>query len=320
MGTEDPQEGAPGVGTTLAGAAVVVTGAGRGLGRAYAESAAAEGAAVVVNDVDAAEAERVAAAITGAGGRAVASAHDVVDPVHVQAMVDLCVDTFGGLDGLVNNAGLYHESLPWEESPERMRRAVEVNLLGAMHCLAAAARVMVAAGGGSIVNASSGGLFGFPTVSTYAATKGGLLALTRSAALDLDDCGVRVNAVSPKARTRMTESALGRRLVPDGSAAAPLHGIDRMTPERVAPLVTYLLGPAAEGITGQFFRFDGDRISVVPDVAFADHPGVKRDGWDVAAVADSFAGPLRAHLQPFGVERRLPPRLRAAGEPGASSA
>jgi NAD(P)-dependent dehydrogenase (short-subunit alcohol dehydrogenase family) len=307
-------------GRSLVGAAVIVTGAGRGLGRAYAESAAAEGAAVLVNDVDAAEAEQVAAAITSAGGRALACAHDVVDAEQVQAMVDLCVGSFGGLDGLVNNAGLYHESVPWEETPERMRRAVEVNLLGAMHCLAAASRVMVGAGRGSVVNASSGGLFGFPTVSTYAATKGGLLALTRSAALDLEDRGVRVNAISPKARTRMTESALGRRLVPDGSAAAPLEGIDRMTPARVAPLVTYLLGPLAEGITGQFFRFDGDRISVVPDVAFDDHPGVERAGWDVAAVAEAFTGPLGECLQPFGVERRLAPRVRPAAPSANSSA
>jgi NAD(P)-dependent dehydrogenase (short-subunit alcohol dehydrogenase family) len=303
------------VDNSMAGRAVVVTGAGRGLGRAYALDAAAAGAAVVVNDVDAAETEAVVAQIRAARGRAVPAVADVSDPRQAASLVDTCVTTFGRLDGLVNNAGLYHESPPWEETPERMHRAVSVNVLGAMYCLSAAARTMRARGGGSIVNASSGGLFGFPTVSTYAATKGALLSLTWSAALDLAECGIRVNAVSPKAITRMTATALGRRLVPPGAGAAPLDGIADRTPERIAPLVTYLLSPLAEGITGQLFRFDGERICVVGSVAFDDHPGETRPGWDVAAVADAFDGPLGDHLQAFGVERRLPPR-RAGAAPG----
>lgn len=300
----------PDIGGGLAGTAVVITGAGRGLGRAYAHAAGAAGAGVVVNDVDGAEADRVTAEIGASGGRAVASAHDVSDAGQAEALIDAAVTAFGRLDGLVNNAGIYHESPPWEEDPQRMWRAVSVNVLGAMYCLAAASRVMRAGGGGSIVNASSGGLFGFPTVSTYATTKGALLALTRSAALDLEACGVRVNAISPMAITRMTGSALGRRLVPSGAADAPLAGITERTPERIAPLVTYLLGPRSTGITGQFFRFDGNRISVVPQVPFDDHPGVVREAWDVDDVAEAFDGPLGEHLQPYGVERRLPPRRR----------
>lgn len=159
----------------LDGRAIVVTGAGRGLGRAYALDLAAHGASVVVNDVDEAEAVAVAEQI---GVRAVASGHDVTDPAAVTALIDRCVEAFGRLDGLVNNAGLYHEAPPWEETADRIRRVVSLNVVGALLCQAAASRVMRETGGGAIVNASSGGMFGFPAVSTYAATKGALAALT----------------------------------------------------------------------------------------------------------------------------------------------
>ena len=291
----------------LDGRAVIVTGAGRGLGRAYARDLAAHGAHVVVNDVDAAEADAVAAEL---GGSALPSHHDVSDPAAVDALVATCVDRFGRLDGLVNNAGLYHEALPWEERPEAIRRAVSVNVVGALLCQAAASRVMRDQGGGAIVNASSGGMFGFPAVSTYAATKGALAALTYSSALDLEAAGIRVNAISPKALTRMTENALGRGLAPSPAAAPPLAGIEDRPPERIAPLVTFLLSDLAEGITGQFLRFDGTRVSIVTTPAFADHPYAVADSWDPETFGRVFAGELAAHLQPYGVERRTVPRAR----------
>jgi NAD(P)-dependent dehydrogenase (short-subunit alcohol dehydrogenase family) len=290
----------------MGGRAVIVTGAGRGLGRAYAVDLAANDASVVVNDVDADEARAVAAEITAAGGSAVASGHDVTDPAAVDALIALCTSTFGRLDGLVNNAGVYHEALPWEEDPASIRRAVLVNVVGALQCQAAASAVLRAGGGGAIVNASSGGMFGFPAVSTYAATKGALAALTYSSALDLEAAGIRVNAISPMAYTRMTRGALGRDL----GDAPPLAGIEDKSPAAVAPLVTFLLSDLAAGITGQFLRFDGHRISVVTTNAFADHPNVTADRWDPPAIATAFDGPLAPHLQPYGVTRRMPPRAR----------
>lgn len=221
-----------------------------------------------------------------------------------------CVSAHGRLDGLVNNAGLYHEAVPWAEEPEAIRRAVAVNVVGSLLCQSAASKIMRDQGGGAIVNASSGGMFGFPAVSTYAATKGALAALTYSSALDLESAGMRVNAISPMALTRMTHNALGRGLTPSTSDKAPLAGIEDKPPERIAPLVTFLLSELAEGITGQFFRFDGTRLSIVTTNAFADHPNVAAERWDLAAFGDALTGPLAGHRQLYGVERRLPPRTR----------
>jgi NAD(P)-dependent dehydrogenase (short-subunit alcohol dehydrogenase family) len=289
----------------LEGRGVVVTGAGRGLGRAYALDAARAGATVVVNDVDAEPAEAVVAEIEAVGGDARVSTDDVSDPSQAEALIDTCVDAAGHLDGLVNNAGLYHEAPIWEEDPARVRRVVEVNLLGAVNCTIFAARAMGA--GGAIVNASSAGLFGFPTAVTYGTTKGGVTALTYGAALDLEERGVRVNAISPKAFTRMTENALGRKTKPLGGEEAPLADIEKHLPETIAPLTTFLLSDLAAGITGQFFRFNGQQLSVVPTTAFADHPHeYAEEGWTPEALAAAFDGPLSPALQPFGVERRVP--------------
>lgn len=283
----------------LAGRAVVITGAGRGLGRAYALHAAQHGAAVVVNDVDPDHAAQTGAEIVAAGGQAVISSHDVSDPAAAEALVTLCRQCFGRIDGLVNNAALYHEAPPWREDPDRLRRMVEVNLLGVMYCGRAATQAMVAQGSGAIVNASSGGLFGFPSTGAYGATKAAVMSLTYAWALDLEEAGVRVNAISPMAATRMTGSSLGRTLVP----------ADR-TPDRIAPLVTYLLSDLAAGVTGQFLRFDGERLRVVTHHTFDEHPTAVRDQWDVAGVAAAFDTELAEQLEPYGVERRLPPRRR----------
>jgi NAD(P)-dependent dehydrogenase (short-subunit alcohol dehydrogenase family) len=283
--------------TSLDGRAVVVTGAGRGLGRAFARHAAGAGAAVVVNDVDGDLARETVAGITAAGGCAVPSAHSVADPEQAGALVEGCVAEFGRIDGLVNNAGLNYAVSPWEEDPARVRELVEVNVLGVIYTGLAAVRAM--RHGGSIVNISSGAALGQRARGTYAASKGAVASLTYSWALDLEAAGIRVNAVCPLARTRMV---LGcersqRNCPPD------------RTPERIAPLVSFLLGDRARGVTGQVVRCNGPQLHIVGQPYFK-APVLEREFWDEQSVARAFGEVFGAHLEPYGLEKRLPPTLR----------
>ncbi|MDQ3154540.1 MAG: SDR family oxidoreductase [Actinomycetota bacterium] len=279
----------------LDGRAVVITGAGRGLGEAFAVHAADAGAAVVVNDIDGDLAEAVTARIRERGGRAVASCQSVRDPDQADAVIDRCVAEFGTVDGLVNNAALNHEALPWEDDPERVRELIEVNVLGVLFCGMAASKVMRRARKGSIVNISSGSSFGQHRAGAYAASKGAVASLTYAWALDLESLGVRVNAVCPLARTRMVEAS------PRASLACP----PERTPDRIAPLITYLLADRSAGVTGQLVRFLGDQLHLVrqPDVK---EPVLHRERWVADDIASAFDVVLREHLEPFGLEKRVP--------------
>jgi NAD(P)-dependent dehydrogenase (short-subunit alcohol dehydrogenase family) len=289
----------------LADRAVVVTGAGRGLGEAFAGHLAQAGAKVVVNDVDRDLAERTAANIRRHGGQALASGHTVTDPAQAQALVEQCVAEFGGIDGLVNNAGLNYEALPWEEEPEQIRELVEVNVLGVVYTGVAAVKAMVAQGrGGAIVNVSSGASLGQRKLGVYSASKGAVASLTYSWALDLEDAGIRVNAICPLAHTRMvwkSERSL-RNCPPD------------RTPSRIAPLVLFLLSDSAEGITGQLVRCNGPQLHIVGQ-PYLKAPILERQMWDTETVRQAFDEVFSAHLEPYGLEKRVPPRLRKWTEP-----
>ncbi|OQO92222.1 short-chain dehydrogenase [Saccharomonospora piscinae] len=290
----------------LEGKAVVVTGAGRGLGEAFATHAAQAGAAVVVNDVDAELAERTAANIAAHGGRVVASGHDVADPGQASALVELAVSEFGGVHGLVNNAGLNYEAVSWQDDPADVRRLVETNVLGVIYVGTAAARAMVRHGGGSIVNISSGASFGQRRLATYSASKGAVASLTYSWALDMEEVGIRVNAVCPLAHTRMvwaSERSL-RNCPPD------------RTPSRIAPLVVFLLGDDAHGITGQLVRCNGSDLHIVGQ-PYVKEPVLRRPVWDTTSVRRAFAEVFAAQLEPYGLEKRVPPTMREWTESAA---
>ncbi|HEY2762439.1 MAG TPA: SDR family oxidoreductase [Pseudonocardiaceae bacterium] len=285
----------------LKGKAVVVTGAGRGLGEAYAVHAARAGANVVVNDVEGELAEAVADRITDAGGRAVASAQSVRDPDQASAIVERCLAEFGRVDGLVNNAGLRHEALPWAENVEAARELIEVNVLGLLYCSIAAARVMRRQRTGSIVNIASGSLLGQRRAGTYSASKGAVASLTYSWALDLEGLGVRVNAVCPLAWTRLVEA----------SPAARLRCTPERTPQRIAPLITYLLSDRSVDITGQVIRFTGDQLHIVRQPEFKE-PVLRGEEWRPEDVDAAFQGALGDYLEPFGLEKRIPPGTSVA--------
>ncbi|HEY0448540.1 SDR family oxidoreductase [Actinophytocola sp.] len=284
--------------TSLDGRAVVVTGAGRGLGRAFAMHVAEMGAAVVVNDIDGELARGTAAAIEADGGCAVVSEHSVAEPEQAQAIVDLCVHEFGQVDGLVNNAAVNYETLPLDEDPRLAGELIQVNVLGVIYTGLAAVRAM-AGRGGSIVNISSGASLGQRTLATYAASKGAVASLTYSWALDLEAVGIRVNAVCPVAQTRMvlgSERAL-RNCPPDS------------TPDKIAPLVSFLLGDRSLGVTGQMIRCNGPQLHIVGQ-PYLKAPILERESWDSESVERAFSEVFHAHLEPYGLEKRLPPLLR----------
>ena len=276
----------------LEGKAVVVTGAGRGLGRAYALHAAEAGAAVVVNDVDGGSADAVVREIREAGGRAVGNGDSVADADRAAALVDLCVAEFGSLDGLVANAGRTDFADPWVEDPDRMREVVETNVLGTLFCGSAAAKVMHARGGGSIVTVASGAMLGRAGATAYSASKGAIASMTFSWAGALAEHGVRVNSVCPLAWTPMMDLDPRSAQISDRS----------QTPDRMAPLVTYLLGDLSAGVTGQVVRMVDGKLMLVRQMAFKE-PVLARDEWTVEDVARAFDEELRAAAEPPNSER-----------------
>ncbi|MBB4979795.1 MULTISPECIES: 3-oxoacyl-ACP reductase [Streptomyces] len=260
----------------LEGLSAIVTGAGRGLGRAEALELARLGAAVVVNDygqpgrdgsgeASAAPAEEVAAEIRAAGGRAVAHLGDVSDFETARALVDLAVAEFGKLDVLVNNAGILRDRMVFSMSEDEWDSVIRVHLKGhfnTTHFAAVHWRGRAKAGEtgvyGRIVNTSSEAfLAGSAGQPNYAAAKGGIVGLTTSSALALARYGVTANAICPRARTRMTEDVFA-------GFGEPGEGeLDPLSPDHVAPLVGYLASPAAAGVNGQLLVVHGGMVAVV---------------------------------------------------------
>ncbi|MGW0363262.1 3-oxoacyl-ACP reductase [Streptomyces sp. NPDC002990] len=262
--------------TPLQGLSAIVTGAGRGLGRAEALELARLGASVVVNDfgqsgrdgsgeASATPAEEVAAEIRAEGGQAVAHLGDVADFEQARELVELAVNSFGKLDVLVNNAGILRDRMIFSMSETEWDSVIRVHLKGHFNTTHFASvhwrERSKAAGGpvyGRIVNTSSeaflGGSAGQPN---YAAAKGGIVGLTTSTALALAKYGVTANAICPRARTRMTEDVFAGFQVPQEGELDPL------APEHVSPLVGYLASPAAAKVNGQLFVVHGGMVAVM---------------------------------------------------------
>ncbi|WP_020419916.1 SDR family oxidoreductase [Amycolatopsis sp. ATCC 39116] len=251
---------------------VIVTGAGRGIGRAHALAFAAEGARVVVNDVGVAldgsatgdgPAAQVVAEIETLGGKAVANTDDVADWAGAKNLINTALEQFGRLDVLVNNAGFVRDRMLVNLGEEEWDAVIRVHLKGHFAPLRHAAeywRGEAKAGrtpSARVINTSSGaGLLGSVGQSNYSAAKAGIAGLTVVAAAELARYGVTVNAIAPSARTRMTEEVFAATM------ARPDEGFDAMAPENVSPLVVWLGSAESAGVTGRVFEVEGGKVSL----------------------------------------------------------
>ena len=240
----------------FAGKSVLVTGAGGGIGAEVCAAFAREGAAIIINDVQAAAAEKTAAACRALGAKAFVDNSDITRSDQADAMIKAAVDNCGSLDVLVNNAGITKDTLVVRMSDEDWLRVLNVNLTGAFFCARAAAKVMMKRRAGVIVNVSSViGIAGNAGQANYAASKAGLIALTKSMAKELGSRGVRVMAVAPGFITTPMTSVL-----PDDVKNGIL---DRTSlrkfgePKDVAAAILFLAGEESGFITGDVLRIDG---------------------------------------------------------------
>ena len=248
----------------LSGKVAFVTGGSAGIGRAAAMALAAEDAAVVVADVDTVRGEEVAAEIRGKGGRAHFVRVDVSDDAQVASAIAETVSTFGGLDLAFNNAGIEGaQAVTHECTPENWTRTLAVNLTGVWQCMRHEIPAMLERGGGSIVNNSSvAGLVGFNGIPAYAASKHGMLGLTKTAALEYADRGIRVNAVCPGViDTEMIDRFTGQQAEVEAAllATEPVGRLGR--PEEIADAVVWLCSARASFVTGQAIAVDGGFVA-----------------------------------------------------------
>src|SRR3954451_15993613 len=248
--------------TLLDGKVVVVTGAGRGIGRGEALECARQGAAVIVSELDVEAGEGVVTEIRELGGSAVHDGGDVADVDAARALVRRAIDEFGALHALVNNAGILRDRTLVKMTPEEWDAVIRVHLRGHYAPTSAACRYWRESQrpGSVVCTASSSGLLGNFGQSNYGAAKAGIAAFSTIVAMEMARYGVRCNAIAPAARTRMTESAYGA--FKDLSADDEDETFDFWHPDNVAPLVAYLCSDAAGSISGKVFGVQGDAVEL----------------------------------------------------------
>jgi NAD(P)-dependent dehydrogenase (short-subunit alcohol dehydrogenase family) len=283
---------------TLSGKVAIVTGAGNGLGRAESAALAKAGALLVLNDLPGDAVAETAERIRAAGGQAVTCAGDVGDWETGQRLVRTALGEFGRLDILVNNAGVLRDRMVFTMSAEEWDLVIRVHLRGhfvtTRFATAHWREASKQAGGpvyARIVNTSSEAfLLGSPGQPNYAAAKAGITALTLSTASGCAKYGVRANAICPRARTAMLAGLV---------SPPPADGPDPLAPEHVAPLVTYLAGPAAERINGEVFVVHGGVAAVLgpPSVRAVFHAGTPDGMWTLESVQEAL-GPEFADQSP----------------------
>lgn len=263
----------------LTGKAMVITGAGRGIGAVVAQTAAGLGALVVVNDLDADVANETVARIEERGGSAIAHCGDVSDPEYCGRLIEACIAERGQIDVLVNNAGLFRMGPAWDLKPVDLQAMIAVNVVGTANCAMHAIPRMRAVGKGSIINVTSGAVSGIAEMSAYGATKGAVSSMTYAWALDLAGSGVRVNAISPNATTRMVAAMQEFKGIQD--QVRPFQD-----PQHTAETVCFLASDLSAHVNGQIIRIASGQLSLVAQPKPIP-PGVSVADWSIDTVAQA---------------------------------
>ncbi|MEV0702377.1 4-hydroxyphenyl-beta-hydroxyacyl-CoA dehydrogenase [Saccharopolyspora sp. NPDC050389] len=293
----------------LSGKVAIVTGSGRGLGLAYGEELARNGAAVVINDVDEAAAHAAVAGIVAAGGRATAVVAPVGTAETARKLVAGAVEAFGRLDVLVTNAGILRDKVLWKMTDEDFDAVIDVHLRGTFTCVREAVlRFREQGGSGRIIcigsPAGQRGNFG---QTNYSAAKAAIVGMVRTWAMELQRAGITVNAVCPVAATAMTETIpFLAPHIESMKRGEPLPAVIRRevgmgTPEDAAGIVSFLASEAAAGITGQALSVGGDRLALWSHpqlTATAFHDG----GWSADDIAGSWGEAFAGSVESVGEE------------------
>ncbi|AJZ56667.1 short chain dehydrogenase family protein [Paraburkholderia fungorum] len=288
----------------LDGKSIIVTGAGGGIGREIALLMARYGASVVVNDLgaslagdasDKGAAQRVVDEITAAGGKAVANQSSVADPQGASDIVDTALQAFGRLDSVVNNAGILRDRFFHKMSSDDWDAVIKVHLYGAYYVSRAAASIFKEQESGSLIHmTSTSGLIGNFGQANYSAAKLGVVALSKSIALDMQKFNVRSNCIAPFAWSRMISS------IPTDTPEqqARVAKMQQMTPAKIAPLAGYLASDASAEVSGQIFAVRNNEIFLMSQPRPA--RSVQRsEGWTIESIAEHAMPALKASLYPL---------------------
>lgn len=298
----------------LRGKVAVVTGAGRGLGRAHALAMAAQGASVVVNDLGVptsstqasrSPADEVVAEIKKSGGVAAPSYDSVSTPEGAENIVKTAVDSFGGLDILVNNAGLLRDRMIFNMSDEEWDLVIKTHLYGTFYCTRAASRAMRDRGYGRLINTSSVAGLGNMGQANYAAAKEGIVGFTRTVSKDLSRYKITCNAIRPRAATRMTLTdelyQARRKSWGEEKAEAWRKAVESETPEDVSPLVVYLASEQAGDISGCIFDVHAGFIALYDDPPRFSRTLMKKGRWLPEELAQAIPQTLTRGLPPLQI-------------------